>query len=161
PTPPEPLTASPTITRLEINQSSRLIRAEFTSLNYKAEQLVRFAYRLDSGAWTNSTERSLSITGLGPGNHRLEVRARIRDGEFGPAVAAVEFRLEPRWRETWWARVLSIAAMLSGLLVFMRWRLGAAARKQAELEAIVAGRTANLIRVNRSLDEKARQLRTS
>ena len=43
----------------------------------------------------------------------------------------------------------------------MRWRLGAAARKQAELEAIVAGRTTNLIRLNRSLDEKARQLRTS
>jgi PAS domain S-box-containing protein len=161
PTPPESLTASPTITRLEINQSSRLIRAEFTSLNYKAEQLVRFAYRLDNGAWTNSVERSVSVTGLGPGNHRLEVRCRVRDGEFDPAVAAAEFRLEPKWQETWWARVLSVALALSGLVLFMGWRLGAAARKQAELEAIVAGRTANLVRVNRSLDEKARQLRSS
>jgi PAS domain S-box-containing protein len=69
--------------------------------------------------------------------------------------------LEPKWRETWWAQVFSIALALSGLVLFMHWRLGSAARKQAELEAMVAGRTANLIRVNRSLDEKARQLRSS
>lgn len=160
-TPPEPLTAAPTITRLEVNQSSRLIRAEFTSLNYKAEELAQFAYRLDNGAWMNSTDRGVSITGLGPGDHRLEVRSRVRDSEFDPSVAAAEFRLEPKWRETWWARALSTVLVLSGLVLFMHWRLGAAARKRMELEAIVAGRTANLIRVNRSLDEKARQLRTS
>ena len=90
-----------------INQPTRLIRAEFSSLNYKAEQLVRFAYRLDQAPWTDSVERNISIRGLGPGTHRLEVRSRVRDGSFSPQIAAAEFRVDPIWSETWWARLLA------------------------------------------------------
>jgi PAS domain S-box-containing protein len=159
--PPGPLTAYPTITRLEINQPNRLIRAEFSSLNYKAEQLVRFAYRLDQAPWTDSVERNVSITGLGPGSHRLEVRCHVRDSPVSLGIAAAEFRIEPRWKETWWARLLALAGVLAAIVQFLRWRLSAARQRQAELEATVAARTANLSKANRSLDDKARQLRRS
>jgi hypothetical protein len=95
-----PLAATPIIARLDLNVPSRTILAEFSSLNYKAEQLVRFAYRLDEGPWTDSVERSISIAGLGPGTHRLEVRCRVRDGPFSPGTAASQFRVEPMWWET-------------------------------------------------------------
>ena len=39
---PEPL-ADPVITRLDIDHESRVARAEFSTLNYKSEQLMRFA----------------------------------------------------------------------------------------------------------------------
>jgi signal transduction histidine kinase/ligand-binding sensor domain-containing protein/CheY-like chemotaxis protein len=159
--PPGPLIANPTIARLEIDQRTRLIRAEFSSLNYKAEQLVRFAYRLDQAPWTDSVDRSISITGLGPGTHRLDVRSRIRDGPFPPEIASTQFRLEPRWTETWWARLLAVACLLAAIIRFVRWRLSAAGERQAELEAIVAARTTNLSKANRSLDDHARQLRRS
>ena len=126
---PGPPIAYPTIARLEINQPTRLIRAEFSSLNYKAEQLVRFAYRLDQAPWTDSVERNISISGLGPGTHRLEVRCRVRDGPFSRRIAAAEFLLEPRWRETWWARLLAVACVLAAISQFVRWRLSAAAQK--------------------------------
>jgi C4-dicarboxylate-specific signal transduction histidine kinase/CheY-like chemotaxis protein len=159
--PPGPPRASPTIVRLEIDQSTRLIRVAFSSLNYKAEQLVRFAYRLDQAPWTDSVERNVSISGLGPGRHRLEVRSRVRDGPFSPAIAAADFELQPRWNETWWARLLAVAFVLGAVVQFVRWRLSAAAQTQAELEALVAARTTNLIKANRSLDDKARELRES
>jgi PAS domain S-box-containing protein len=159
--PPAPLIAFPTIPRLEINRPARLIRAEFSSLNYKAEQLVRFAYRLDGAPWTDSADRNISISGLGPGGHRLEVRCRVRDGPVSPGIAAAEFRLEPRWNETWWARLLAVALVLMAIVQFVRWRLRAAGQKQAELEALVTARTVNLSKANRSLDEKAQQLRRS
>ena len=159
--PPGPLIADPAIARLDINQAARLIRVEFSTLNYKAEHLVRFAYRLDHGPWTDSVDRSISITGSGPGRHRLEVRCRVRDGPFSSGIAAAEFRLEPKWTETWWARLLAMAGVLVAIVQFVRWRLSAAAQKQAELEAIVAARTAKLNRANRSLDEQARLLRRS
>jgi signal transduction histidine kinase/CheY-like chemotaxis protein/streptogramin lyase len=159
--PPGPLIAHPEIARLEINQKQRLVQAEFTSLNYKAEQLVRFAYRLDRGQWTESVERNVSIRGLGPGKHVLEVRSRVRDGPFLPKIAAAEFRLQSKWTETWWAGLLAVASLLAAMIQFVRWRLSAAVQKQAELEAIVAARTMKLSTTNRSLDEKARQLRTS
>jgi signal transduction histidine kinase/CheY-like chemotaxis protein/streptogramin lyase len=159
--PPVPLTAPPIIGRLEINQATRLIRAEFSSLNYKAEQLVRFAYRMDQAAWTDLAERNISISGLGPGRHRLEVRSRVRDGPFFPDIAAAEFRLEPRWNETWWTRLLGVACLLGTMIQFVRWRLSAAAKKQAELETIVAARTTSLSGANHSLEDAARQLRRS
>jgi PAS domain S-box-containing protein len=157
--PPAPLMASPRIPELDVNQSARLIRAEFSTFDYRAEQLVRFAYRLDDGPWTDSVDRNISISGLGPGKHRLEVRGRVRDGPFSQATAAAEFRLEPRWNETWWARLLAVAFVVAAMTQFVRWRLHAAAQKQAELEALVAARTVNLIKANRSLDETAQQLR--
>lgn len=80
--PPRPPIAYPKIVQLEIDQPTRLVRAEFSSLDYTAEQLVRFAYRLDQAPWTDSVDRSISIRGLGPGTHRLDVRCRVRDGPF-------------------------------------------------------------------------------
>jgi signal transduction histidine kinase/CheY-like chemotaxis protein len=159
--PPGPLVAHPTISRLEIDEQSRMIRAEFSSLNYKAEQLVRFAYRMDQAPWTDSVERSIAIGGLGPGRHRLEVRSRVRDAPFSAEIATAEFRLKPWWTETWWARLLAAACFLAAFIRFVRWRVSAAERKQAELEEIVAARTLNLSAANRSLDEKASQLRRS
>ena len=159
--PPAPLVASPMIARLELAGPARLIRVEFSTLDYKAEQVVRFAYRLDDAPWTDSLERNISITGLGPGSHRLEVRSRVRDGPFSPRIAAAGFRVEPMWWETWWARLLALACGVAALSQLVRWRLHASMRRQVDLEATVAARTENLSLANRALDEKARQLRTS
>jgi PAS domain S-box-containing protein len=159
--PPRPPVAYPIISRIEVDKSARTIRAEFSSLNYKAEQLVQFAYRLDGAPWTGSPERSVSVSGLGPGKHRLEVRSRVRDGPFFQKIASAEFRLEPKWTETWWARLLALAFLAAAILQFIRWRLSAAAKREAELETIVAARTAKLSLANYELDEKARQLHDS
>jgi PAS domain S-box-containing protein len=158
---PDALVAYPIIARLESTQSPRLIRAEFSTLNYRAEQLVRFAYRLDEGPWTDSQERNISITGLGPGRHRLEVRCRVREGPFSRQIAAADFQMDRTWTETWWARLLALACLLAAISQFVRWRLSSSARRQQALEATVAARTEKLSIANRALDEKARQLRSS
>ena len=91
---PGPPVADPVITGLEIDQKSRVVRAEFSSLSYKNEQLVRFAYRLDGEPWTDTTERIISFAGLAPGRHRLEIRSRVRDGPVSAKVAVAEFHVE-------------------------------------------------------------------
>ena len=80
--------------------------------------------------------------------------------DFAPAVLP-EFLLEPRWLETWWARLLAVSGLMAAIVQFVRWRLRESARRQAELESIVAARTENLRAANEALDEKARQLRSS
>ena len=158
--PPEPV-ADPSIVRLEITEPARLVRADFSTLNYKVEQLAQFVYRLDSGPWTDSLERNISITGLGPGRHRLEVRSRIRNGPLSPHVAAAEFRLARKWNETWWARVLALLSVLMAITLFVRWRLSEAGRRAAKLESLVTARTANLRTANLQLAAMTRDLRTS
>ncbi len=82
--------ADPVITRIEVDQRSRVVRAEFSSLSFKSEQLLHFSYRLDGERWTDTPERTISFAGLPPGRHRLEIRSQVRDGPYSARVA--------RWR---------------------------------------------------------------
>jgi signal transduction histidine kinase/ActR/RegA family two-component response regulator len=136
--------ADPVITRLEIDQKSRVARAEFSSLTYRSEQLVRFAFRLDGEHWTDTRERTLSFAGLASGPHRLEIRSRVRDGPVSTRVAAAEFQVEPRWWETWWLRwavFLAGAAVVWGVIL---WRHRWLRRRNRQLVEAVRQRTAEL-----------------
>jgi signal transduction histidine kinase/streptogramin lyase/ActR/RegA family two-component response regulator len=136
--------ADPVITRLEMGQKSRVVRAEFSTLSYKSEQLVHFAFRLDGEHWTDTTERIISFAGLAPGRHRLEIRSRVRDGPVSAKVAVVEFQIEPKWWETWWLRSAALllgAVAIWGLIV---WRNGLLRRRNRQLEHAVRQRTAEL-----------------
>jgi signal transduction histidine kinase/CheY-like chemotaxis protein/streptogramin lyase len=136
--------ADPVITRLEISQKSRVVRAEFSSLSYKSEQLVHFAFRLDGEHWTEATERSISFAGLAPGRHRLEIQSQVRDGPVSAKVAVAEFQVNPQWWETWWLRAavgILGAAALCGIIV---WRNRLLLRRNRQLEQAVHLRTAEL-----------------
>jgi signal transduction histidine kinase/CheY-like chemotaxis protein/streptogramin lyase len=141
---PEPPAADPIVTALKVDQKSRVVRVEFSSLNYKSEHLVRFAYRLDGEHWTDTTERGISFAGLSPGSHRLEIQARVRNGPPSQKVALAEFQVEPLWWETWWIRsaVLLLAAACVWLGIVWRHRL--LQRRNRQLEQAVRERTAEL-----------------
>jgi ligand-binding sensor domain-containing protein len=92
----KPPVAEPFISNFALNQKSRSARAEFSTLNYKLEQLVTFAYRLDGGYWADTSERIVSFAGLAPGPHRLEVRSRVRGGGADGAIGGETVRGECR-----------------------------------------------------------------
>jgi signal transduction histidine kinase/ligand-binding sensor domain-containing protein/BarA-like signal transduction histidine kinase len=149
--------ADPVITDLNISQRPRVVRAEFSSLNYKYEQVVRFAYRLDGGLWTDTAERAVSVAGLGPGRHQLEIRSHIRDAPVSPTIAAADFQIEPMWFETWWLRCLVLLAGAAAVWAAVLWRQRLLERRNRELECAVRERTAELETERaRVLEEKKR-----
>ena len=136
--------AAPIITSIEIGQKSRVVRAEFSSLSYKSEQLVRFAYRLDGGHWTDTSERTISFAGLPPGRHQLEIRSRVREGPISTNVAAMEFEIEPKWWETWWLRSLVLLLAAAAVWGVILWRHARLRRTNRQLEQAVRQRTTEL-----------------
>jgi ligand-binding sensor domain-containing protein len=147
----------PVVTELEIDQGSRIVKAGFSSLAYKTEQLVRFAYRLDGERWIDTPERAISFAGLGPGLHRLEVRSRVRDGPFSTKLAVAEFRLEPRWWETWWFRWAAVVYAVATSWGVVLWRDRFLRRRNRQLEDAVRQRTSELEAERaKALDEKRR-----
>ncbi len=146
----KPLTANPVITSLEVDQKSRTLRAGFSSLSYKSEQLTRFSYRWDRGRWTDTTERIISFAGLSQGWHRLEIQCRVRDGPVSPKVAVADFLIEPKPWETWWARLSAMlfgAGALGGIIL---WKGRTFVRRRtAELEI----ERACMLEEKRSADE--------
>jgi signal transduction histidine kinase/DNA-binding response OmpR family regulator len=118
------------------------------TLTFAADQLddrhLRFQSRLDNEPWSAPVARAeLTLPRLPPGHHQIAVRARNADGhESTPAFFG--FVIAPPPWLTWWAWIgyaASAAAVVAGLV---RWRVRNIHRRNAELERIVAERTAAL-----------------
>ncbi len=150
---PGPRIADPVITSLEIDRKTRVVRAEFSSLDYKSEQLVHFAYRLDGEPWTWTTERILSIAGLAPGRHRLEIQSRVRDGPVSAKVAGWDFQIEPKWWEAWWLRSMVLLCAAIGVWGVVVWRNRLLRHRNQQLEQAVRERTAELESEKRRADQ--------
>jgi signal transduction histidine kinase/streptogramin lyase len=139
-----PPVANPVITGLVIDQKSRFVRAEVSSLSYKSEQLVQFAYRLDGEHWIDTTERTISFAGLAPGWHRLEIQSSVRHGPVSAKVAVAEFQVEPKWWETWWLRSAALLLAAAAVWGIILWRHRLLQRRNRQLEDAVRQRTAEL-----------------
>ena len=148
-----PRDADPVITGLAIDRKSRVVRAEFSSLSYKSEQLVAFVYRLDGGPWTDTRDRVLSIAGLAPGPHRLEVESRVRNGPVATKVAAADFEIEPRWWERWWLRAAALLLAAAAVWGVALWRNRLLMQRNLQLECAVRQRTAELEVEKRRADD--------
>ncbi|HTR37037.1 MAG TPA: ATP-binding protein [Bryobacteraceae bacterium] len=140
----EPPVTDPVITSLEIRHNPRLARIAFSSLSFRSEQLARFAYRLDSEPWTETLDRTVSIAGLSPGRHRVEVKSWVRKNTSLARTASAEFQVFPMWWETWWCRAFELLLAAAALWGIVLWRHRVLRRHNLELEGAVRKRTAEL-----------------
>jgi PAS domain S-box-containing protein len=89
--------------------------------SFRDESAVRFSYRLTrlGGAWSPpSAEAGVTLAGLPPGRHMVEVRAFNDRGVASLAAASLEFTVLPRFWQTLWFRgavLLLIVLTLSGI----------------------------------------------
>lgn len=102
-------------------------------------------------AWSEWTaERTRSFVRLPAGSYRFEVEARDADGHPG-TPAALAFAVAPPWWFAPWA-LLGYASALAGLVVgSVHWHTRTLRRRAADLERVVAERTAELGRQNAEL----------
>lgn len=115
---------------------------------------LEFSWRLDAGPWSGFSKSTESVlTGLAPGAHEFEVRARDADFNVDPTPSRVSFTvLPPAWRQP---RVLALLALLlfaacwQTLRVVRRDRALRAANE--ELEQRVDLRTRDLAESRRRL----------
>jgi diguanylate cyclase (GGDEF)-like protein len=124
---------------------------------------VEFRYRIDGldSAWSDWLEPgrpSLSLRAPGPGDYRLRVEGRTRNGRVG-APLDFAFSVRPDWWQTGWAQLgMASAAMLlfligAQLAARLRYRQVLAANRRLELK--IAERTQELELANRKLAELA------
>lgn len=133
---------------VELRPGQRRLNFEFAALDYSAPDSVRYAFRLvgldEDWIETDAAQRSASYHNLWPGDYRLEVRARSRNGPWGDAMLTVPVAVIA----TWWQTPLALGLMLLGLLLStyagVRLRTLQMRRRAVELEALVERRTSEL-----------------
>jgi len=119
---------------------------EFAALDYMPPDYRRYAYRLDGfdSTWidADTAVRRASYNNLPPGTYRLYLRATDEAG--GVAALELPIRVLPAWYQQPWARALGAAGALACLAALVQVRTSLLCRRQRELEAMVASRTAEL-----------------
>lgn len=148
--------------RIVIAPPQRSFSAEFSALDYSAPERIRYRYRLQGydPDWrkAGANLRVASYDNLPPGAYTLQVQGSNRNGEWSDAVASLAVAVLPAWWETWWARLgmLVLAGLaVTGLVHWRTWRLR---RREEELAARVAERTAELQEVSAALAMKSQAL---
>ncbi|MFL6247282.1 MAG: two-component regulator propeller domain-containing protein [Thermoanaerobaculia bacterium] len=126
--PPGPLRVPPGAQRLEIR---------YTAVSLRAPERVTFRYMLDGydRDWVEAgPNRVAHYTKLAPGDYTFRVTATNEDGVRGKTEARIGITVDPRWFETWWARLLALLLIAAAIWGAVRLRLAALrARKNEEL----------------------------
>ena len=120
---------------------------EFAALDYSAPERNRYAYRLkgfDPG-WvdTDAVTRRASYNNLPPGDYMLQLRGSNRSGNWSTPLD-VPVRVLPSWHQRPLARLAAALLVLGVIAGLMQGRTRYLRRRQRELEAVVAARTAEL-----------------
>lgn len=132
---------------------TRDVRIDFTALSFVAPQRVRFRYQLKGWDtdWQDSGGRRQSFyTNLHPGRYRFSVIAANDDGVWNTTGDSFEFQLEPAYYQTWWFRVLCVAAALALLQSVFVYRLR---RAKINIQERLATRLSERERIARDLHD--------
>lgn len=134
----------------------------FETVSLREHRSLEYSFRLagrDEDWSLSSQTRSVSYSGLAPGQYRFEVRARYPDSQWYVNANAFEFNvLAPFWRKPWFIAILLIACTLL-LYKGVRLRTGNVDRLNLRLRAEVEERTRSIERGRIELLESNRRLR--
>ncbi len=98
---------------------------------------------------SNAGERT--FTNLPPGNYTFEARGRASDFRWSEPVQ-FHFEVLAPWWLTPWAKVVYLLLLLCGVYLIVRLRTGRLVRQRADLEGVVAERTAELANKAKALE---------
>lgn len=120
---------------LVVSPGKRFVDFEFTALSFTSPDRVRFRYRLKglNRGWIEAgTLRSVRYNFLPPGDYTFQVTACNNDGVWNERGAELALTVQPRFFETWWFRLLAVAALVLSVVIAVR-RVGLR-RLRAKLE---------------------------
>jgi PAS domain S-box-containing protein len=118
----EAITADDNIANLaafvQIPPSPRRITFEYTGLSLAAPGRIRFRYLLEGfdRSWSQPVAaREAVYTNLGPGSYRFRLIASNSEGLWNGPETAIAFKVVPAYYQTYWFRLLCVAAFLAFL----------------------------------------------
>jgi diguanylate cyclase (GGDEF)-like protein len=143
---------------LRVPPATQRLELRYTALSLRAPERVTFRYMLEGydRDWVKAgANRVAHYTKLAPGDYTFRVIATNEDGVESNDEARLAVTVDPRWFETWWARLLAIALIAAAIWGAVRLRLAALrARKNEEL----ARAYEDVRRIAAELEDTNRQL---
>ncbi len=132
---------------------TNIIEMEYAALSYTYEDGITFQTRLVGfdADWTDATRstqmRYTNLPALGASRkYDFQLRAFDEFGNVTDTPLSYSFLVRPPWYLTWWAFVAYIVLLGGSVYAYVHYRTRALLKKQRQLEAAVAERTAEVVR---------------
>lgn len=126
---------------LKIAAGTQRLEFHYTGLSMTEPKKVRFQYKLEGleKNWVEAGTRRTAYYGyLPPGKYRFRVRACNNDGVWNNRGVSLALIILPYFWQTWWFKVLCLAAAILLLVGIYEMRL-ASERKLARIRLRIAG----------------------
>lgn len=137
---------------LETSHDQNTFQVSFSALSFTDQSGLHYQTRLqglDAG-WYDSPTREARYAGLPPGDYQLQLRARYRDGDWGP-LTQLSLTVSPAWWQTLTFKLSLAAAFVLSLWAVERRRVALHRDQTARLEELVVSRTEQLAIANEQL----------
>lgn len=124
-----PAGSQSSVPTIELDHGDRYIAVEFAAVNFKDQQKIQYAYRLDDNPeWIRlGTQRTISFTDWPAGTHHLYVRSTDGEGIWMNNEIACTIVIHPSWWQSWWFRsamvLLGLGLMLWGIRAYYSRKL--------------------------------------
>ena len=125
---------------VQIPPSPRRITFEYTGLSLAVPGRIRFRYFLegfDSGWSQPVAAREAVYTNLGPGPYRFRLVASNSEGLWNGPETAIAFNVAPAYYQTYWFRLLCVAAFLAFLWGLHQLRVQQLRREERKLSEAI------------------------
>lgn len=130
----------------------------FTGLHFGGAQKLAYRYLLEGldQEWRIAEPgvRSVSYNRLPPGDYILHLQVTSIEGAWTENEAQLAIFIAPPVWATWWFRIISILAFLSGIYAIYRYRVQTLRYEKVLLEKKVSERTNKLVEANKLLEEQ-------
>jgi len=113
------------VTALTLPYGTAPLSINFVSPEYSAPQKIQYAYFLEGidKKWNYvGNARTANYARLPAGHYIFHVKASNRDELWGGQASEIRLTILPPWYETWWAYLLYILLIVSGIIIFNRFR---------------------------------------
>jgi ligand-binding sensor domain-containing protein/serine phosphatase RsbU (regulator of sigma subunit) len=143
---------------LSLAYNDNYLTFQFIGITMRQPKKVRYQYKLEGidENWSALTNRTEAPYGNLPnGTYTFKVKAMNSEGVWSKPFEYT-FTIRPPWWRTWWAYAFYVAAFISGLFSYIKWRESALKARQKQLEEKVDEATL-LIRNQKDEVEKQKQ----
>ncbi|WP_338844851.1 two-component regulator propeller domain-containing protein [Massilia sp. W12] len=138
---------------LQVKPEQRSFGVEFAAFDYSKPEHIRYAYRLlgydQEWIYTDASQRYVSYTNLWPGEYRLQVRATNRLGAWSRNTLEIPVLIMPAYWQTGWFLALALCSLSLLLYGGYRWRLQHTRIEARRLQAMLDGRTADMLQLEK------------
>ena len=126
---------------LSLSHDQNIFSLEFSALSYFNSATNRYRYKLDGldHQWheVGSNQRLVTYTTLPAAMYTFRVQGATSRGDWSEPGLELAVKILPPWWNTWWFRAVCVAASVTLLGGFYRWRIQQLQRQEKHLRDVV------------------------